>query len=75
MLESLADLYVEHASARKIKYDRIISDFADNKSRPSMHSNRLLRVVRSTGASVGVSWRHLRTVQLHKELNKYAMGV
>jgi len=56
MLQSLAVLYIEHASARKMKYDRIISDFADNKARPSMHSNRLLGVIRSTGASVGVSW-------------------
>ena len=34
-LQSLAILYVEHALARKIKYDKIISDFADKKSRRS----------------------------------------
>jgi len=33
--QSLAILYVEHALARKIKYDKIISDFADEKSRRS----------------------------------------
>jgi len=34
-LQSLAILYVEHALARKIKYDKSISDFADKKSRRS----------------------------------------
>jgi len=29
MLQSLAILYDEHALARKIKYDKIISDFVD----------------------------------------------
>jgi len=29
MLESLAILYAEHALARKIKYDKIFSDFSD----------------------------------------------
>jgi len=29
MLQSLAILYAEHALARKIKYDKIFSDFAD----------------------------------------------
>jgi len=35
-----------------------------------MCSNRLLGVVRNTGALVRASCRHLQTVQLHKELNK-----
>jgi len=37
-----------------------------------MCSNRLLGVVRNTGALVRASYscRHLQTVQLHKELNK-----
>jgi len=30
MQQILAILYVEHALARKIKYDKIFSDFADN---------------------------------------------
>jgi len=29
MLQSLDILYIEHALARKIKYDEIISDFTD----------------------------------------------
>jgi len=29
MLQSLAILYAEHALARKIKYDKIVSDSAD----------------------------------------------
>jgi len=33
--QSLAILYVEHALARKIKYDKIIRDFEDEKSRLS----------------------------------------
>jgi len=33
--QSLAIYYVEHVLARKIKYDKIISDFADEKSRRS----------------------------------------
>jgi len=32
-LRSLVILYAEHALARKIKYDKIISDFADKKFR------------------------------------------
>jgi len=37
MLQSLAILYVEHASARKIKYDKKgISDFAGKKPRRSL---------------------------------------
>ena len=32
MLQSLAILYAEHTVARKIKYDKIFSDFADKSS-------------------------------------------
>ena len=75
--QSLGILYVEYALARKIKYDKIISDFADEKSRqsPTMYSNKLLGVVRSTGALFWVSSWHLQTVQLHRELKTYVMGV
>jgi len=57
MLQSLALLYAEHALARKIKYDHSFSDFADKSPRRSwtMHSNRLLGVVRSTGALLRAS--------------------
>jgi len=50
-------IYAEHALARKIKYDKIFGDFADKSSRRSqtMCSNRLLGVVRSTGALLRVS--------------------
>ena len=40
-----------------------------------MYSNRLLGVVTSTGALVRATCWHLQTIQLHKELNKYVMGV
>jgi len=40
-----------------------------------MANYRLLGVVRSTGALLRASSSHLQTVQLHKELNKYVMGV
>ena len=57
MLRSLAILFVEHVSARKLKYDKITSDFAEKRFRqsPTMHSNRLLGVVRSTGALLRAS--------------------
>jgi len=40
-----------------------------------MYSNRLLGVVRSTGALFTASSWYLQTAQLQKELNKYVMGV
>jgi len=46
----------------------------DHRS-PTMHSNRLLGVVRSTGALFRASSWHLQTVQLRRELNKYVMGM
>jgi len=33
LLQSVVILYAEQALARKIEYDKIISDFADKKSR------------------------------------------
>jgi len=57
MLQSLALLYAEHALARKIKLDKSFSNFADNSPRrsPTMYSNRLLGVVRTTGALLRAS--------------------
>jgi len=79
MLQSLAILYVEYALARKIKYDKIISDFEDKspvyRRSPTICSNRLLGVIRSTGALFRANSWHLQTVQLRRELGKYVMGV
>ena len=81
VLQSLTILYAEHTLARD-KYDNIFSDFADKTPvrSPTIYSNRLkkvrlLGVVRSTGALFRASSWHLQTVQLHRELNKYVMGV
>jgi len=40
-----------------------------------VYSKRLLGGIRSTGALFKASSRHLQTVQLHRELKKYVMGV
>jgi len=40
-----------------------------------MYSNRLFGVVRSTGALFRTSSLHVQTVQLHRDLSKYVMGV
>jgi len=54
ILQNLAILYAEHVLARKIKYDKIFSDFAGkslvDRRLPTMYSNRLLGVVRTTCA-------------------------
>jgi len=51
--------------------------FCRQKSRrwPTVYSNRLLSAVKSTGALFRANSWHLQTVQLHRELNKYVMGV
>jgi len=57
MLQSLALLYAEYAVARKIKYDKRFSDFAEKSPRRSrtMYSNRLLGVVRNACALLRAS--------------------
>jgi len=53
--QSLAILYVEHASSRKIRYDKIISDFADKKSRRSPTMRQAVGVSKRTGALLRAS--------------------
>jgi len=70
MLQSLGILYAEHALLER-KSMTNFQRFCRQKSRrsPTMYSNRLLGVVRSTGALFRASSWHLQTVQLHRELN------
>ena len=75
MLQSLAILYVEHALARKIKYYKKVSAILQTESPVDRWlCNRLLGVVRSTGALLRACSWNVQTVQLHRELNKYVIG-
>ena len=65
----------EHALARQIKHEKIVSDFVEKKV-PSIDEYIQLQAfgfVRTTGALLIASSWHLQTVQLHRELTKHAM--